>query len=214
MSDIDNHLLTISDAARSIVEVVDSARELAESADEAINFLDRVTCSTGIECADEATEAIEFGREVMSGTSCDDWNEIVVGYNDYNELLRDLEVCDISDVRDLAEYMEVARKHGCDDTDDVEERLSFASEVISIFGEYGEDSAFDADGVKDALHRLTTKSSADSEVLAATRLLIGALQNAGVLGGTISVPAVPENGAPPVHLVLPESSDETTTTSG
>ena len=150
----------------------------------------------------------------MNGTSCDDWNEIVCNYNDYVELLRDLDVCDASDVRDLAAYKEVASFYECYDADDVAERLSFANEVVRIFGEYGESSAFNADGVKDALHRLTTKSSADSEVLAATRLLIGALQNAGVLGGTVSVPAVPENGSPPVHPVLPESSDETTNTTG
>jgi hypothetical protein len=51
------------------------------------------------------------------------------------------------------------------------------------------------------------------EVISSMKSLVAALRKAGVLDGTVSVPALPENGAPPVQQAAPESASDATTNS-
>tara|TARA_R110000824_G_scaffold54336_10_gene149919 strand:- start:1634 stop:2353 length:720 start_codon:yes stop_codon:yes gene_type:complete len=139
---------------------------------------------------------------------------------------------DPSEIADLTNLGSQCRENGIDDIDDIQVAVSGWDRVVEAFGDNDEDDICEAlellaaiqhefnlrghevvDGDGELQVGKILDNEGSDEVISSMKSLVAALRKAGVLDGTVSVPALPENGAPPVQQAAPESASDATTNS-
>lgn len=149
------------------------------------------------------------------------------GLGEIHDTTGETEASRIADLTNLGSQCEDS---GIDDIDDIQVAVSGWERVTEAFGDNDEDEICEAlellaaiqhefnlrghevvDGDGELQVGKILDSEGSDEVISSMKSLVAALRKAGVLDGTVSVPALPENGAPPVQQATPESASEATT---
>ena len=158
---------------------------------------------------DDIQTALEELREIHDSTGETDASEIADLAN-LGSQCKENGIGDIDDIQvAVSGWDRVVEAHGNDDEEDICEALELLAAIQHEFNLRDHEVVIDGEL---QVGKILDNEGSD-EVISSMKSLVAALRKAGVLDGTVSVPALPENGAPPVQQAAPESASDATTNS-
>ena len=206
--DLDDVAIEQSGAASNLLEIIEGAGLPTDEAGlrEELSYLSRITEREGslADAADSLSEWYEVRDRTGHGES-DRVSELV----ELGESFEDADIYSPDDVQDvISSWDRVVNAFGEDDVDDICKAIDLCYAIQHEFNLRGHE-VLNSEGELQVGKILDNEGS--DEVISSMKSLVAALRKAGVLDGTVSVPALPENGAPPVQQATPESASEATT---